>query len=93
PRAILITYYSLLSPHRYDKCLTGHNITPNFLHGLHFPVLINPIRRVMASSFESKGPHFSIISLSSPGAGSLETILQFPFETLTTCQDSDLSIA
>ncbi len=27
---LLITYYLLLSRHRYDNCLTGYDITPDF---------------------------------------------------------------
>ena len=45
------------------------------------------MRRVIASSLLLKGPHFSIISVSSLDGGSLETILQFPVDNLTIYQD------
>ena len=46
----------------------------------------------MASSFELKGPHFCIISLSSSAADLLETILHVWVELLMIYQDSEDSI-
>ena len=41
--SLLITHYSLLSPHRYDNCLTGHDITQSPIANRHMTLLRHAI--------------------------------------------------